>query len=130
MRCEVRFPIGATEGIYFSFCSGIKTLFIRNYIERQTVKEIRLDSIPTCLHMDKYDQLDLACVGTQDGRLFVYSISEDFQDELQLQTRGGLIYGEVEGISTKADGDHITVASSSGELLNFNYKSALQINQD
>jgi hypothetical protein len=45
--------------------------------------------------------------------------------EVRFQTRGGLLYGEVSAISQRSDGEHLTVASSSGEMLNFDYQLAL-----
>jgi len=81
-------------------------------------------------------------VGSKCGRLHVLHILaekkknrdvEEREEEeapkknssLLFRTRGGQIYGEVSAISSKFTGDHLTVAISCGELINFSTKTAL-----
>lgn len=109
---------------------------------------------PTCLRLDNYKDIvdkdntsikreknvsQIAIIGSKCGRVHAHYILDGDETRFQkgeegwkdmapllFRTQGGLLYGEVSAISSKnSDGDHITVASSSGELLNFEYKNAM-----
>jgi hypothetical protein len=63
-----------------------------------------------------YNELDtLVCVGTKEGKVLVFDNSKCL-----LKTKGGVMFGEVRGLSVQADGNLLLAASSSGELASFN----------
>lgn len=74
----------------------------------------------------------MAAIGTKCGRVFVYQVdkgwdkSPETKANVLFQTRGGCIYGEVTDLSMQETGYHLSVASSTGELYNFELAKNLQ----